>query len=75
MLPDQIAELNHFVKATSVRGVTLTAAHLGSFLNFAQLAHMAKFKIEPRYAAVTVMPVTEVAIVSQSLIKKMKTNE
>ena len=28
------------IKATSVRDVTLTAAHLGSFLNFAQLASM-----------------------------------
>ena len=50
------------LKATSVRGVTLTAAHLGSFLNFAQLGCIAKFKIEPKCAAVKVMPLTEVAL-------------
>ena len=51
------------IKATSVRDVTLTAAHLGSFLNFAQLARMAKFKIELKCAAVKVKPLTEVALV------------
>ena len=55
------------IKATSVRGVTLTAAHLGSFLNFAQLARMAKFKIELKCAVVKVTPLsqslTEVALV------------
>ena len=50
------------LKATSVRGVTLTAAHLGSFLNFAQLACMAKFKIELKCAAVKVAPPIEVAL-------------
>ena len=48
------------IKATSVRGVTLTAAHLGSFLN---VARMAKFKIELKCAAVKVTPLTEVALV------------
>ena len=52
--------------------VTFTVSHFASFLNFAQLAHMAKFKIDPRYAAVTVAPLTEVALVSKSFIKDMK---
>ena len=39
----------------------MTAVHLGSFLNFAQLACTAKFKIEPKCAAVKVTPLTEVA--------------
>ena len=51
---------------------TFTVAFFASFLNFTQLAHMAKFKIEPIYAAVTVTSLTEVALVSQSLIQKMK---
>ena len=49
-------------KATSLRGVTLTDAHLSSFLNFAQLAGTAKFKIEPKGAGVKVTPLTEVAL-------------
>ena len=49
--------------ANSVRGITLTSARLGSFVNFAQLACMAKFKIEPKCAAVKVTPLTEVALV------------
>ena len=52
--------------------VTFTVSHFASFLNFAQLAHMAKFKIEPRYAAVTVTPLTEVALVSKSLVQNIK---
>ena len=55
-------------KATSVRGITLTAAHLGSFVNFAQLACMAKFKIEPKCAAVKVTPLTEVALVRRLVL-------
>ena len=50
------------VEGTSVRGITLTAAHFGSFLNFAQLACMEKIKTEPKCAAVKVTPLTEVAI-------------
>ena len=46
-------------KAILVRGFTLTASHLVSFLNFAQLACTAKFKIEPKCAAVKVTPLTE----------------
>ena len=52
--------------------VTFTVAHFASFLKFAQLVHMAKFKIEPIYAAVTVTLLTEVALVSKSLIQNMK---
>ena len=52
--------------------VTFTVSHFAFFLNFAQLAHMAKFKIEPRYAAVTVTLLTEVALVSQSLVQNIK---
>ena len=48
-------------KATSVRGITLTLAHLGSILNFAVQASWAKFKKEPKCTAVKVMPLTEVA--------------
>ena len=44
------------VEGTSVRGITLTAAH------FAQLACMEKIKTEPKCAAVKVTPLTEVAI-------------
>ena len=51
--------LQSYSKATSLREVNLTAAHLGSFLNFAQLARMAKFKIEPKCAAVKVTSLTE----------------
>ena len=40
----------------------MTAAHLGSFLNFDQLSRTAKFKIEPKCAAVKVTPLTEVAL-------------
>ena len=40
----------------------MTAAHLGSFLNFAQLACTAKFKIGPKCAVVEVNPLTEVAL-------------
>ena len=47
-------------KAILVRGFTLTASHLVSFLNFAQLACTAKFNIEPKCAAVKVTPLTEV---------------
>ena len=39
-------------KATSVGGVTLSAEYLGFFLNVAELACMAKFKTEPKWAAV-----------------------
>ena len=42
--------------------VTLTAAPLGSFINFAQLAGTAKFKIEPKCSAVKVTPLTEDAL-------------
>ena len=49
-------------KATSVRGITLTAAHLGSILNFAMQPSWAKFKKEPKCAAVKVTPLTEVAL-------------
>ena len=35
---------------------------MGSFLNFAQLACTAKFKIGPKCAAVKVNPLTEVAL-------------
>jgi hypothetical protein len=48
-------------KATSVKGITLTASHLGSFLNFTQLARTAKFEIEWKCATVKVTPLTEVA--------------
>ena len=34
-----------------LREVTLTAADLGSYFNFTQLASIAKFKIEPKCAA------------------------
>ena len=51
-----------FAKASSVRDVTLTAAHLDSFLNFAQLAYMEKFKTEPKYPAVIESPRNEVAL-------------
>ena len=51
------------IKSTSVRGVTLTASHLVSFLNFAQLPYTAKLKIETKCAAVKVTPLTEVALV------------
>ena len=50
------------IKATSIRGVTLTAAHLDSCLNFSQLTCMAKFKIEPKCAAVKVTSPTEVIL-------------
>ena len=46
-----------------VSGVTLTAVHFGSFLNFAQLPYTAKLKIETKCAAVKVTPLTEVALV------------
>ena len=49
-------------KATSVRGITLTAMHLGSFLNFAQLACTANLQIEPKCAAVKVMPLNVVVL-------------
>ena len=55
------ASLARLPKATLVRGVTLTAAQLGSILNFAQVACMAKFKIEPKCEAVKVTPLTEVS--------------
>ena len=48
--------------ATSVRGVPYTAAHLGSILNFAMQASCARFKKEPKYAAVKVTPLTEVVL-------------
>ena len=48
----------YVIKATSVRSVTLTAAALGSFLNFAQQAHMPEFKVKPKCAAVKVTPLT-----------------
>ena len=57
-------------RATSVRGVTLTAAHLGAFLNSAQLACMAKFKAEPKYPVVKVTPLTEFP-----LVKKLGTDK
>ena len=40
--------------------VTLTAAHLDSYLNSGQLALIAKFKIVPKWATVT--PLTKVAL-------------
>jgi hypothetical protein len=40
--------------------VTLTAAHLDSYLNSGQLALIAKFKIVPNWATVT--PLTKVAL-------------
>ena len=40
----------------------MTAVHLGSFFNFPQLACTAKFKIEPKCAAVKVTPLTEVVL-------------
>ena len=40
----------------------MTAAHLGSFLNFDQLSCTAKFKIEPKCAVVKVTPLTEVVL-------------
>ena len=43
----------------------MTTANLGSFLNFAQLACMAKFKIEPKCAAVKVTPLSEVALLNE----------
>ena len=58
--------MNENRKATSVRGVTLTAALLGSFLNFAQLACTAKFNIEPKCAAVKATPQTEAALAAKS---------
>ena len=57
---------NVSTKASSARGVTLTAAHLGVFLNSAQLACMAKFKIELKSAEVKLMPLTEVALMQKS---------
>ena len=54
--------LQSYSKATSLREVTLTAAHLGSFLNFAQLARTATFKIEPKCTAVKVTSLSEVAL-------------
>ena len=48
-------------KATSAKGIDLNAAYLGSFLNFAQLACSAKFKIEPKCAEVKETLLTEVA--------------
>ena len=39
----------------------MTAAQLGSILNFAQVACKAKFKIEPKCAAVKVLPQIEVS--------------
>ena len=44
----------------------MTAAHLGTILNFAQVARKAKFKIESKCAAVKVTPLTEVAFYRQS---------
>ena len=41
-------------KATSVKGVTLTAAQLGSILNFAVQSRMTKFQKETKYTAVKV---------------------
>ena len=41
----------------------MTAAHLGSFLNFDQLCILhSKFKVESKCAAVKVTPLTEVAL-------------
>ena len=40
----------------------MTAAHLGSFLNFDQLSRTEKFKIEPKCTAVKVTPLTEVVL-------------
>ena len=51
-------------KAKLLREVTLTAADLGSFLNFTQLGRMTKFKIEPKCAAVKVTSLSEVALVA-----------
>ena len=51
-------------KATSVRDVTLTAAPLGPFLYFAQLA-----PIEPKNAASKVIPLAEVALMTQAIFK------
>ena len=61
--------LQSYSKATSLREVTLTAAHLGSFLNFAQLAHTATFKIEPKCTAVKETSLSEVAL---TLLRKNK---
>ena len=52
----------HCTIATSVRGVTLNAAHLDSLLNFALLACMAKFKTETKCTVVKVPSLTEVAL-------------
>ena len=49
-------------KAKLLREVTLTEAHLGSFLNFSQLACKAKFKIEPKCPAVKVTFLSKVAL-------------
>ena len=49
----QLCSVDH-VNSKLLREVTLNAVHLGSFFSFAQLAHTAKFKIEPKRAAVKV---------------------
>ena len=57
-----ITSLFMCTNAIWLRGVTLTAANLGFFLNFAQLARTAKFKIEPKWDGVKETPLTEVAL-------------
>ena len=54
--------LQSYSKATSLREVPLIAGHLGSFLNFVQLACTATFKIEPKCTAVKVTSLSEVAL-------------
>ena len=53
---------NKWSKATSVRGVPYTAAHLGSILNFAIQPRLPRFIKEPKYAAFKVTPLTEVVL-------------
>ena len=62
------------LKAFVFKGSPLTTADLGSFLNFAQLACKAKFKIEPKCAAVKLTLLTEIALEKSQMAFKSNHN-